>query len=59
MVSATQTTAMNNSTTQASVRNVRGDLGWHGQLLTFLQSAGGEVVVLEHPVVAFCSTGGR
>ena len=38
---------MNNSTTHASVRNVRGDLGWHGQLLTFLQSAGGEVVLLE------------
>ena len=39
---------MSNSTTHASVRNVRGDPGWHGQLLTFLQSAGGEVVLLEH-----------
>ena len=43
VVSATRTTALSNSTTDASVRNVRCDPGWHGQLLTFLQSAGGEV----------------
>ena len=48
VVSATRTTALSNSTTHASVRNVRCDPGWHGQLLTFLQSAGGEVVLLEH-----------
>ena len=57
MVSATRTTALSNSTTDASVRNVRCDPGWHGQLLTFLQSAGGEVVLLEHSRVDFSRLG--
>ena len=57
VVSATRTTAMSKSTTNALVRNVRGDPGWHGQLLTFLQSAGGEVVLLEHSRADFSRLG--
>ena len=51
MVSATRTTAMSNSTTHTSVHETcdgETQPGWHGQLLTFLQSAGGEVLLLEH-----------